>query len=63
VKDNHRVIDIGCGWGGLMNHIVESYPNTQVTGLTLSTQQFEYINNLKQSKQSVELRAWQNYLY
>ncbi len=62
VKENHQVIDIGCGWGGLMHYIVESYPNTQVKGLTLSTQQFKYIKSLKQAKNSVELRAWQDYL-
>jgi cyclopropane-fatty-acyl-phospholipid synthase len=43
VSQGHRVIDVGCGWGGLMSRIIEKYPNTHVHGLTLSTQQFEYV--------------------
>jgi cyclopropane-fatty-acyl-phospholipid synthase len=61
VQENHHVIDIGCGWGGVMSHVLENYPNTQVKGLTLSTQQFEYVNNLKLANSSVELRAWQDF--
>jgi len=62
VMQGHQVIDIGCGWGGLMNRITEKYPNTHVHGLTLSTQQFEYVNSVRSSSLSVELCSWQDYL-
>ena len=61
VAEGHRVIDIGCGWGGLMNSITENHPNTSVHGLTLSRKQFEFIKSTPKSNISLELRAWQDY--
>ena len=62
VAQGHRVIDIGCGWGGLMNTIIEKHPNTSVHGLTLSREQFEFIKSTPKPNISSELRAWQDYL-
>src|SRR5450830_40859 len=61
VAQDHHAIEIGCGWGGLMNTIVEKYPNTHVHGLTLSTEQFEFINSTPKPNISLELRSWQDY--
>lgn len=61
VQAGHRVIDVGCGWGGLMNRVVEKYPDTHVHGLTLSTQQFEYVKSALRPSLSLDLCAWQNY--
>lgn len=61
VQPGHNVIDVGCGWGGLMKRIVEKYPNTQVHGLTLSTEQFKYVKSNPDQRLSVELSAWQDY--
>ncbi len=62
VTQGDHVIDIGCGWGGLMHYIVDHYPNTQVHGLTLSTRQFEYVNHARNQNLSVDLCSWQDYL-
>jgi len=62
VADGQHVIEVGCGWGGLMNRIVEKYPNTHVHGLTLSTQQFEYVRSNLNPQLTVELSAWQDYV-
>ncbi len=62
VTQDHHVIEIGCGWGGLMNTILEKYPNTHVHGLTLSTEQFEFINKAPKPNLSLELRSWQDYV-
>jgi cyclopropane-fatty-acyl-phospholipid synthase len=62
VTQGDHVIDIGCGWGGLMHYIVDKYPNAQVHGLTLSTQQFEYVNHDRNQNLSVDLCSWQDYL-
>jgi len=61
VQSGHHVIDVGCGWGGLMKHVVEKYPDTHVHGLTLSTEQFKYVKGNPDPKLSVELSAWQEY--
>lgn len=61
VSQDHHVIEIGCGWGGLMNTIVEKYPNTHVHGLTLSKEQFKFINTTSKPNISLELCSWQDY--
>jgi cyclopropane-fatty-acyl-phospholipid synthase len=38
LKDGQRVLDIGCGWGGLALYIARRF-NVQVTGITLSQEQ------------------------
>jgi cyclopropane-fatty-acyl-phospholipid synthase len=61
VTQGHHVIEIGCGWGGLMNTILDKYPNTYVHGLTLSTEQFEFINSAARPNLSLDLRSWQDF--
>lgn len=62
VSQGHHVIDVGCGWGGLMKRILEKYPDTQVHGLTLSTQQFDYVASISNQQLSVDLCSWQDYV-
>ena len=61
ILPNHQVLDIGCGWGGLMNNILEKYPNTHVHGLTLSTEQFEFVKSQSNTSLTVSLQSWQDY--
>jgi cyclopropane-fatty-acyl-phospholipid synthase len=61
VGPNQHVIEIGCGWGGLMNNILDHYSNTKVHGLTLSQEQFEYINSALRPNLSIDLQSWQDY--
>lgn len=39
VKPGHRVLDIGCGWGGLALHLATTC-GAHVTGITLSQEQY-----------------------
>jgi cyclopropane-fatty-acyl-phospholipid synthase len=39
-KENHRVLDIGCGWGGLALYLAELC-RAKVTGITLSKEQWQ----------------------
>jgi len=41
IKPNQKVLDIGCGWGSLALDIAKSI-NCEVTGITLSENQFDY---------------------
>jgi cyclopropane-fatty-acyl-phospholipid synthase len=41
IKPNQKVLDIGCGWGSLAIDIAKS-SNCEVTGITLSKNQFDY---------------------
>jgi cyclopropane-fatty-acyl-phospholipid synthase len=40
-----RVLDIGCGWGGLAQHMAANY-GCEVVGLTISEEQRRYADNL-----------------
>lgn len=40
LKQNHRILDIGCGWGGLALHL-NKYAGAAVTGVTLSKEQYD----------------------
>jgi len=43
LADGQRVLDIGCGWGGLALYIARRF-NSQVTGITLSEEQYVAAN-------------------
>ncbi|KAK9101419.1 hypothetical protein Scep_024849 [Stephania cephalantha] len=43
IKDGHRVLDLGCGYGALTMHVARKYKNCHVTGITYSISQKEYI--------------------
>lgn len=43
VKDGMKIVDLGCGWGSLTLHLAERYPNAQITGISNSHSQREYI--------------------
>jgi cyclopropane-fatty-acyl-phospholipid synthase len=38
-KSRCRILDIGCGWGGLARAIVKKYPEVSVCGITISDSQ------------------------
>ena len=42
LKPGEQILDIGCGWGGLIFRAAEKY-GAHATGITLSEQQFAYV--------------------
>ena len=48
LDDQHRLLDIGCGWGGLATALSQLGPKIHVTGITLSENQLGYAQ--KQTK-------------
>jgi cyclopropane-fatty-acyl-phospholipid synthase len=43
VKDGMKIVDLGCGWGSLTLYLASRYPNCQITGISNSHSQREYI--------------------
>ncbi|MBK17329.1 MAG: SAM-dependent methyltransferase [Rhodospirillaceae bacterium] len=44
IQPHHRILEIGCGWGGFAEYIAETTGAT-VTGITISQEQHEYAVN------------------
>ena len=42
IRPGMRILDIGCGWGGLALYLAQVYDQVQVVGITLSTEQLEH---------------------
>lgn len=43
LEDGHRILELGCGWGSLTLWMAEKFPNSQVTGVSNSRTQREFI--------------------
>jgi cyclopropane-fatty-acyl-phospholipid synthase len=43
VRDGMRILDLGCGWGSLSLWLAEKYPRAQITGVSNSARQREWI--------------------
>lgn len=62
IQAGHKVMDVGCGWGGLLRYIAEKYTNSKAHGVTLSSNQAEYINDLKLPNVSADNCSWEDYV-
>jgi cyclopropane-fatty-acyl-phospholipid synthase len=56
-----RVLDIGCGWGGLLQRLLERHPVKQVVGLTLSQEQVSYVEQHRDHRIQVRLESWEDH--
>jgi len=45
IKDGHKILDLGCGFGGLIKYLLQTFPNITVTGVNPSTVQTKYISD------------------
>ncbi len=61
IESDKTVLDIGCGWGGLMRYAVEVRKAKNAHGLTLSKDQHSYIEQLAHPFVSADLQSWQEY--
>ncbi|MBT5031520.1 MAG: class I SAM-dependent methyltransferase [Proteobacteria bacterium] len=60
-KDAQSVLDIGCGWGGVLQALVNDYGVTRAVGLTLSDSQLEWVNQLGSTKIEARLESWKDH--
>ncbi len=61
VKKDYRVMDVGCGWGGLMKFIANNYAGTSAHGVTLSSKQAAYVKQQNYSNVAVDMVSWEDY--
>jgi cyclopropane-fatty-acyl-phospholipid synthase len=61
VTPEKRVLDIGCGWGGLMEFLAVEMGVKDVTGITLSEAQYSAIKEKATPGASAELISYLNY--
>ncbi|MFA8300717.1 MAG: cyclopropane-fatty-acyl-phospholipid synthase family protein [Hyphomicrobiales bacterium] len=45
ITDGHKILDLGCGWGSLSIYLAETFPNCNITSVSNSSSQKEYIDN------------------
>ncbi|MDO1582966.1 SAM-dependent methyltransferase [Rhizobium oryzicola] len=48
IAPGNRILDIGCGWGGLALHLASKAEDASVLGITLSTEQLAYAKARRQ---------------
>lgn len=52
------VLDVGCGWGGLLRRLVEHHGVANVVGLTLSQAQAGYLSSSADNRYDVRVENW-----
>ena len=61
IEGGQRILDIGCGWGALMQKHLTQNPANCAVGLTLSHQQYEHILGLDEANLEVREESWINH--
>jgi cyclopropane-fatty-acyl-phospholipid synthase len=56
-----RVLDVGCGWGGLLMRVTSVHAAEYAVGLTLSEQQARYIRSMSDPRIEVRMESWQDH--
>ena len=44
LADGQQILELGCGWGSLSLYLAERFPHAQITGVSNSTSQKQYID-------------------
>jgi len=63
-NDNPRFLDIGCGWGSLLNRVVERLDSVVIDGLTLSNEQYSFVTREFSENEQVHvyLESWEHFI-
>ncbi|MEV4240524.1 class I SAM-dependent methyltransferase [Nocardia sp. NPDC049737] len=57
-RESQRILDIGCGRGGLMRAALDRFAVSHATGITSSSQQYDYIKGRADDRIDVRLESW-----
>lgn len=57
IEDGMKILELGCGWGSLSLWIAESFPNCQVTAVSNSSVQREFIEKRAEAEDFGNLRV------
>lgn len=57
IEDGHSVLDLGCGWGAFSLYAAERYRRSEVTGVSNSRSQREYIEGAARARGLENLRV------
>lgn len=57
VENGMRVLELGCGWGSLTLWMAEQCPNCEITAVSNSTSQREFIENRAQSRKLTNIQV------
>jgi cyclopropane-fatty-acyl-phospholipid synthase len=61
VSPGKSVLDIGCGWGGVMRYAIDVRKASRAHGLTLSKDQHHYVAQVAHPGVTADLQSWQEY--
>ncbi|MGE4243408.1 class I SAM-dependent methyltransferase [Ramlibacter sp.] len=56
-----NLLDVGCGWGALLEKAVVAFDVEKATGLTLSQAQVDWVNARKRNNVDVRLEGWEGH--
>lgn len=45
IKDGHHILDLGCGFGGFVKYLLQTFPNVKITGVNPSIVQSNHIHD------------------
>ena len=59
IKDGHKILELGCGWGAITLTMAKKFPNSEIIAISNSPEQREYILNKAKAQKlnNVEVRT------
>ena len=61
VEKGDRVVDIGCGWGGMLRYGTDKLEVAEITGLTVNRAQYDFASRRRSDKGNVRLGSWRDF--
>jgi myxalamid-type polyketide synthase MxaB len=61
IERGDHVVDVGCGWGGMLRFAAEKLNIGRVTGLTTSRTQYDFAGRRASDKTQVRLASWREF--